>query len=152
MEDAGAQDISKEDEDANTENSHGKAVSQREQDTLGDAAFSPLRLCPGHAGQQKHRHGIGDGGGKEDEGQCHTGQHSVHGKCLRSGQPRCLQTVGNPNGFRAGQQVQNQSVAHEGQRQGEQGQGDILAEEGARSCVSVAGGAGVNVVILETRV
>lgn len=117
MEDADAQRFPKQGKDSDAEDSHVEAVPEREGDARRDAAFFAFRLRLRYAWQQQDRHGVGDGGGKEDEGERHTGEDAVYGKRLRTAETGHLQAAGNPDGFGAGKDVEDKTVAHQRERQ-----------------------------------
>ena len=58
-----------------------------------------------YIGQEKHSHGIGDGRGKENKGQGHSGEDTINRKGLRGGKAKALQATGNPDSFGAGQNI-----------------------------------------------
>ena len=69
MKDAAAQVKSVQAEKPRAQDAHVQAVTQGHGDRCGNLVLFSLCLGLRHRGQEKYRHGIGDGGGEHDKGQ-----------------------------------------------------------------------------------
>ncbi len=69
MEDAASQVKPVQAEKPGAENPHVQAVAQGHGDCRGNLLLLSLRLGLRHGRQEKHRHGVGDGGREHDKGQ-----------------------------------------------------------------------------------
>ena len=96
------------------ENSHVQAVSERHGDGAFDFVRLILRLCLRDCREQDDGEGVGDGGWKEDKGECHACENSVNTDRFNPREPGEEKLVRYKDGFEALEKAEREAIRHEG--------------------------------------
>ena len=119
-------------EEPDAENSHVQAVAECHGDGAFDFVRLILRLRLRDCREQDDGEGVGNGGWKEDKGECHACENSVNTDRFNPREPGEEKLVRYKDGFETLEKAEREAIRHEGECHGEEGE-----EQGSNRCVCI---------------